>query len=168
MGIGLAMVLELMWISPAPWPTPTTPLQTQPSTLQLVSHGGTGAVLDLPFYDGPDGQFYGDIFYQQTIHGRPLPFRLDGMREQVVSTSLRENRFYRELESELLGTPSLGGSNCEDAQALGALGFDAIVLHGDRLNASQAQVLARLLEACLGPLETAGDSRIAWLTESET
>jgi hypothetical protein len=165
MGVSLAMVLELLWLSPSPWPVPVTSVEAHPASQRLVEQGGEGAVLDLPFYDHQSGQFHGDIFFQQTIHGRPLPFRLDGVKEQVVSNSLRENPFYREIESELLGTPWKGGSSCEDARALADLGFDAIVLRPQRLDAAQAQFLSTRLESCLGSLESAGDARIAWLKE---
>jgi hypothetical protein len=167
-GISAVMVAELALVSPAPWPIAETPTAPHPASERIAQQQSQGAILDLPFFDTESGQFHGDIFFQQTIHGRPLPFRLDGVREQVVSHSLRENAFYRELEHELLQTPLERGSTCRDAQALGELGFDAIVLRLDRLPPDQGDKLEDLLEHCLGPLEHQANARIAWLTETGT
>ena len=163
LAICFAMLIELIVFSPAPLPPPGTAVGVHPATLRLNNHGGQGAVLDLPFMEGQQGQFYGDIFFQQTVHERPIPYRLDGIREQVVSPSLRENDFYREVEAHLLGMDQTGGSTCSDLLDLGSLGFDAIVVRTDRMSSDSSRYVIERIESCMGPLESAGNARIAWL-----
>ena len=165
MAVCLGMLVELIVLSPAPLPTPTTSVEPHPATLRLLEHGGQGAVLDLPFMEGEQGQFYGDIFFQQTVHERPIPYRLDGVREQVVSPTLRQNLFYREIESYLLGTGTTGTSNRSDLIDMGSMGFDAIILRTDRMSSDASRFVTERIESCLGPLESAGSARIAWLKE---
>ena len=102
-----------------------------------MSHPGSA------LYGGEQGQFYGDIFFQQTVHARPIPYRLDGVREQVVSPTLRQNQFYREIESYLLGTETTGTSNCSDLIDMGSMGFDAIVLRTDRMSSDASRFCDR-------------------------
>ena len=133
-----------------------------PASLKLSEARGNGAVLYLPFIN-ENGQFYGDIFFQQTIHGRAIPFRLEGRQEEVIASALLGNRFYRELESAQRGIKSAHPNYCAGVEDLSAMGFDAIVIRTDRLDRKTSEILVSAVERCMGKIEHVGTARIAWL-----
>jgi len=152
------VVIEALVVSPAPWPLGMTQAMPHPASEALAQLPGPGAVLDLPFVEQTDGgsRFAGDIFYQQTIHGRPIPFQLEGREEGSLSPPVRANPFYRGVARVLLEGRS-GPDSCAGAQGLSHLGFRAVVWRPYLAKADQRAILEPHLERCLGPGEVRGD-----------
>lgn len=136
LGAGLVL-LDLILVGPGPWPIETALARPHPAAQAL--YGGEGAVIDLPYRDGD--QFISDIFFQQTVHQRPVPYRLDGVGNQVVSTRLLGNRFFRGLVGE--GTPG----RCEEARELEEMGFSAILWWTERAGRPPPEELERCFGA---------------------
>lgn len=158
-GAGAAglVLAEVLLLSSLPWPIPSFP--AQPTEASLALAGGEGAVVDLPFYR-QSGGFEGDIFLQQVHHGRPIPFALDGVGEEIVSPGLRSNPFYRQLSRQLFGQADGGTGGCFGVDSLARSGFTEIVLRPDRLPADRAAATQATLEGCLGQPSQAGQALI--------
>jgi hypothetical protein len=149
----LLLLGEYLLVSPAPWPLPQSPAAAHPVSRELAAAPGHAAVLDIPAYHGGTGLFVGDIFFQQTVHARPIPYNLEG-----VSRSVRANPFYGHLEAiQLAGTTDHGpidapaASACSGVPALAAMGFGELILRPDRLAPDQRNRVVDLIESCLGP-----------------
>ncbi len=150
----LAMVVvggEALVVSPGPWPLAMSAATPHPASEALAETPGPGAVLDLPFVETRAGgsRFAGDIFFQQTIHGRPIPFQLEGREEGSLSPPVRANPFYRGMARVLLEGRT-GPDGCEGVQGLSHLGFRAVVWRPELASADQRAVLEPHLERCLG------------------
>ena len=154
LGALVLVCAEALVVSPAPWPLRMTSAVPHPASVALAELPGPGAVLDLPFVEmTPQGsRFAGDIFYQQTIHGRPIPFQLEGREEGSLSPPVRANPFYRGMARVLLEGRSPPDS-CEGAKGLAQLGFRAVIWRPELATEAQAQVLQAHLARCLGPGE---------------
>ena len=135
---------ETLFVSAGPWPVAQSRAELHPVSLALAEE--EGAVWDIPWYDADGVRFHGDIFLQQTAHGRPVPFRLEGLGDQVVSPDLRANRFYQAVVR--------GQGGCEGVAELRELGFGHVLLRPDRGVDPRA---SGLLERCLGQPEDHGD-----------
>jgi hypothetical protein len=155
----LAVVLaEALFVSPAPWPLQMTSAVPHPASLALAERPGPGAVLDLPFTatTALGKRFVGDIFYQQTVHSRPIPFQLDGNEEDSLSPPVRANPFYRGLARVLMEGRSAPDA-CDGAQGLSNLGFVALIWHTDLATEAQRALLEPHLQRCLGQGQVYGD-----------
>ena len=145
------VALESIILSPAPWPLRMTDAQPHPTAEALAAEPGPGAVLDLPFVEETTGgtRFAGDIFFQQTIHGRPIPFQLEGREEGSLSPPVRANPFYRGMARVLLeGRTAPDG--CEGVQGLSNLGFRVVIWRPELATKKQRALLEPHLERCLG------------------
>ncbi len=149
------VLLDVCYLSPAPWPIAQSPSSPHPSALALAGRP-EGAVLDLPFFRENDTQFIGDILLQQTVHARPVPFSLDGMGVEVVSPTLRQSRFYRQLESQLMGTPEVGWG-CSGLGDLAELGFGYLIWRPTEATEADREKIEPLLARCLGEGEVFED-----------
>ncbi len=113
----------------------------------LAAPSAPGAVLDLPYADAETGRFISEILLDQTAHARPVPYRLEGRGEQVVSPPVRDNPFFRGLVAQVQHPAR--SPPCAGATELMALGFSAVVLHRDRLSPTAAAALSASLAPAL-------------------
>jgi len=144
-GVVTALVVgEGLFVSAGPWPVAQSRAELHEVSLALAEE--EGAVWDIPWYESDGMRFHGDIFLQQAAHGRPVPFRLEGMGDEVVSPELRANAFYRSVVQ--------AGRSCEGVDGLRELGFGHVLFRPER--SSRASTRA-LLERCLGQPEDHGD-----------
>jgi len=158
--VAALILIETLLISPAPWPVPASPAKPDLVALELATAPRDGAVLDLPPYHGGTGLFDGDIFFQQTVHGLPIPYNLEG-----VSPTVYDNPFYAHVEAILLeGITSHGIRRpppvpaCEGVARLAGLGFSWVVLRPERLAPSARNRVVDLIESCLGEGRKVGSS----------
>ncbi|MFM7202112.1 MAG: hypothetical protein ACKO6N_15120 [Myxococcota bacterium] len=81
-GVLGALMLELLLLGPGPWPLPTASARYAESSFRLREAREAGAVLDLP------ARHYNTMLpcrylYEQTLHGRPVPYRVDVKAERA-------------------------------------------------------------------------------------
>jgi hypothetical protein len=146
-----AMVLEIILISPAPWPLPMVQAHAQSSSHYLATQPGPGAIIDLPFLegDGEQTRFLGNVFLQQTIHGKPIPFQLEGQGLETASPQIAANPFFRNVAGGLVHGSKIP-SGCNGVNGLTDLGFEWVVwrphLAPDSVRARVDEVLRNCLE----------------------
>ncbi len=154
----LFILAEVLLISPPPWPIPMVKATHHESAVALGERPGVGAVLDLPFLTADGRQttrFAGDIFLQQTAHGRPIPFQLEGMDDESLSPATRANPFYQAI-SRSLRTGRVP-TDCDGARGLAQLGFDHLIWRTRLVKTDLEPTLRRHLIRCLGEGEAFGD-----------
>ncbi len=147
------VLAEVLFVSPAPWPVPQTQAVPSAAAQRLAeasAAGEPGAVLDLPFLSASSGRFVSEILLDQTVHGRPVPFRLEGRGLQAVSPPVRDLALVRALHAATQGEPR--PLPCRERDALAQLGFSAVVLHTERLEVPSAPVIESFAR-CLGAAE---------------
>ena len=146
-----AMVVEIILISPAPWPLPMVQAHSQASSIYLATQPGPGAVIDLPFLegDGEQTRFLGDVFLQQTVHGKPIPFQLEGQGLETASPQIAANPFFRNVAGGLVHGSKIP-SGCNGVNGLTDLGFEWVVwrpkLAPDSVRTRVDEVLRNCLE----------------------
>ncbi len=146
-GATILVLCETLFISPLPYPMPTTPSSPHNVSLWLKDHGDPGAVLDVPVYHPYTVMFRGDILMQQVYHQRPVPYNYLG-----VSKTVSRNPFYARVVDDHFdsGGRYVLGVTCDDAALLHEMGF-AYVIYRPRLNPHRHSEVSYCLETCLGP-----------------
>ena len=144
-GLLLALVAEVVVLSPVPWPLPHTPTAEHPITPRI-----DGPVLDVPWLT-EGGHFDDDILIQAVHHRQPIPFNLQGGGDQLLSPSVRQNPFVNGLQHQVSDGRT---GHCGGVDELRQMGFRHVVLRRD------VQGLGETLERCLGTGETVGDRRL--------
>jgi len=113
-----------------------------------------------PLYgQGKLGLFVGDIFFQQTIHGRPIPYNLEGVCETMSA-----NVLYQHLQELILGTVRPDTPACSGVAALAEMGFGYLLLRPDRLASGARDEVIDLVEKCLGEGRVVGDAGVYEIT----
>ena len=144
-GLLLALVAELIVLSPVPWPLPHTPTAAHPITPRI-----DGPVLDVPWLT-EGGHFDDDILVQAVHHRQPIPFNLQGGGDRLLSPSVRQNAFVNGLQHQV--TDGRAG-HCAGVDELRQMGFRYVVLRRD------VKGLDETLERCLGPGEAVDDRQL--------
>jgi len=151
---GALVVAEVLLVGSGPWPVPARPAGVWESSRVLAQETG-GAVLDLPWMHAGSAQFRGEIFLQQTAHGRPVPFRLEGRDRDLLAPPILGNAYFRRLERALEGRSE--GADCAGVSGLLELGFTDVVLTPDALDGRALEAVQRLLRDCLGDPDVYGE-----------
>lgn len=98
-----------------------------------------------PYGQGKLGLFVGDIFFQQTIHGQPIPYNLEGVCETMSA-----NVLYQHLQGLILDTVRPDTPACSGVAQLKEMGFGYFILHPDRLAPEARNPVLDLVEQCFG------------------
>jgi hypothetical protein len=93
LSVSLAILLEVMLISPAPFPLPLASLDAPPAIAGLAQDPDACALLDLPIQRYEGELLPGEYFYYQMLHGKSIPNRVEGEIPEYVFT----NRFMLQL-----------------------------------------------------------------------
>ena len=144
--VGLLCLFEWLCFSPAPWPTPLAPAAVHPISI-AIAEGPTGAVIDIPYTVPQTTQAIGDIFFQQTIHNQPIPYRLEGVGPNMVYPTVRDNPFFERIHNLSQQQGTAQEAMCAGTQDLVEMGFRYVVLRQDSLNDSRQ--LEHTLTQCL-------------------
>ena len=155
--LGVVCLVEWLLLSPTPWPTPLAAAAAHPIST-YIAEGEKGAVIDIPYTVPQSTQAIGDIFFQQTIHEQPIPYRLEGVGPNMVYPTVRDNPFFERIHnlSQQQGTSQ--DAMCAGTQELADLGFRYIVLRQDSLNDSSS--LEYTLSRCLRLVMTEADRQL--------
>ena len=147
----LLIVVEVIAVSPAPWPLPTTPAGPHPVSLALAQDARPGAVIDLPFR--VDGFLVTDMLFQQTTHGRPIPYRMSGVGGEVVAPAVWGSALFQRAVTPLMEADRRRATRCEGAAELADAGFGWFIVRRDRMDAATGLAVEVPLRACLGDPE---------------
>lgn len=168
------MLADFLVLSPAPWPLPTLSPPT-PDALSALANVPAGAgVLDLPldWVTDEDKLLPGAYFYAQSIHGRPIPYRVSGHMTTAVETHPIVGIVRALTVPELAPSHPPDATSLRDSvSSLTRLGFGAIVLHRGYIAPARRASVQATLDAALGPPVANGDDRIyvlARTTETTT
>ena len=123
-----------------------------------IAESGGGAVIDIPYTIPQSTQVIGDIFFQQSIHQQPIPYRLEGVGPNMVYPTVRDNPFFERIHnlSQQQGTSQ--DAVCAGTQELASLGFRYIVLRQDSL--TESRQLEYTLSQCLEHVVTAENRQL--------
>lgn len=142
-----AVAVEILLIAPGDWPLPMVKAQPHPVSVFLEESSQSGAVIDVPYMSGSDGHtwFNGDVFLQQTVHGRPIPFQLEGHGIETAHPQVAANPYFMALSA------NRGPENaCEGVDGLAAMGIGWVVLRPGAdasVTASLDTCLTRVMDA---------------------
>jgi hypothetical protein len=154
----LAVLIELIALSPAPWPIPMAEASQHPASVKIQSSGSTKAVLDIPFMEGDEQHrwFLGDIFLQQSIHSSPIPFQLEGHAIETVHPDVRANRFFQKLAAGAIDDRPIP-KGCTGVQDLAEMGFGWLVWRPMLTPDARRDEFRTILGSCLSVSEDFGD-----------
>ena len=157
----LAVLVEILLLSPAPWPLSTTAAVPHAASQHIANQPGDGAVIDWPFEaESAQGRwFVGDIFLQQTEHGRAIPYQLEGRGIETASPAMAANPFFHRVTMSLLHKHPIP-RDCTGADAMGAMGVDFVVWRHALVEERIRQNLDDVLRLCLGDSLDFGDRRV--------
>jgi hypothetical protein len=102
-----------------------------------------------------NAQFRGEIFLQQTAHGRPVPFRLEGRDRDLLAPPILGNPYFRRLERALESQNER--PDCAGVGGLNELGFTDVVVTPGALEDGAREAVQRLLRDCLGEPDVYGE-----------
>lgn len=162
----VAMLVEVLQLSPAPWPLPRSDITMPAYNEKLGADPVAGAVVDLPAtVPNLERAVY---LYYQTVHGRPIPFSLNEPMPPMVSRS-HLLRAVLTAEAGRIDSlpPQLGDLDLVVAgRALARLGVRYIVVHERLYLPERLEQVLGLLRTGLGPeTENTGQGEIIWRLE---
>jgi hypothetical protein len=160
---GLALTVESLLLSPAPWPLVRSPTEMPASTALLAEDPTPGAVLDLPM--GLPNLERAIYNYWQIGHGRPSPYSLNEPNPDVLDRN-HLTRALRVAESGRLDhlPPMLPDLDLVvSGRALADLGVRYVVMHERFYLHERAATSLALLRFALGPeTVTTADGDHVW------
>jgi len=154
----LAITVELVALSPAPWPIPMAKAIEHPASLHIQQVDDGRAVLDIPFLEGDENHqwFLGDVFLQQTTHTKPIPFQLEGRALETVNPAVRANPFFEKFAAAAINNRPIA-EGCTGQAELASMGFGWVVWR-PMLTPDVRRAEFRLrMASCLSIIEDYGD-----------
>lgn len=155
------VVLESVWMSPLPWPLPTSDARIPAFYEMAAAEPGSFGIIDYP-PERPDSQLIpGEYFHYQTLHRRPIPYRTSG----VLSPDVARNPLMEEVQATLSGVPSTARSKkriAEGAARLSRMGFRYLVLHEHLLPPLRQAGIEDVLRPVLGEPARFGDGVVVY------
>lgn len=91
--ICFCMLLEIIFVSPLPWPLPVSPVEVPNFYNIIAADPRDYAIIDYPFERPGARLIPSEYFYYQTVHGKKIPYRTSG----VLSWELSHNFFMEEI-----------------------------------------------------------------------
>lgn len=149
--VSLAVLIEVMYVSPAPFPMPLASVEAPPVLARLAAESGPCGLLDLPVQRFEGELLPGEYFYYQMIHGKYIPNRVEG----EIPLFVYRNRFTLQLfhlEHDWTGYPNESEKVLRKSlDELRAFNFRYIVVHENLLRAGAGERLHRMLTWFVGP-----------------
>ena len=162
----VAMMVEFLTLSPAPWPLPLSSAAMPAYCADLAKDPVAGAVLDLPItVANLERAVY---LYWQTVHGRPIPYSLnEPMPETLERSHLAKAIFIAEGGHIDHLPPMLAELDLIVAgRALADLGFRYVVFHERMYPPDRAKQVLTLLRVGFGDeTSTTPDGEHIWRLE---
>lgn len=163
------VVAEFLYWSPAPHPLPVIVPRDVDACRAIAAMPKVRGVLDLPADWLPSENIReelepGEYFYHQTVHGKPIPYRVSGhMSPQVEGNALVATLRAWMVGIRLEHEPTVDTLR-QPVEDLRSLGIDVIVLHGEYLPPAIRAKATTLLEGLLGkPARRQGDESYFFL-----
>ena len=148
--LSLAILIEVMYVSPAPFPVPLASRAVPVALQRLAADPVPGGLLDIPVQRFEGELLPGEYFYYQTVHGKSIPNRVEG----EIPIYVFKNRFMLQLfhlEHDWPGYPNDTETALKKSlEELRDFKFRYIVLHENLLRAGASARLHGLLDHFLG------------------
>lgn len=167
-GVAILVVLEFLFFSPAPHPLPLAPVEISPVDRAIAGMSGFPAVLDLPadWITGRhlrDRLLPGTYFYDQSVHGKAIPYRISGrMAPEVESNGIVATVRAWTNAMRLPHSPTL--RDLEPAvMDLRRMGFGVVILHTAYVPVAVQAKVEGLLDRLLGAPFRSGTDRFYFL-----
>jgi len=100
--LGIALLFEVMLLSPGPWPVPLSGLQVPPVYGRMAADSGDYGIIDVPILRGKGELSCGEYFYYQMTHGKGIPYTVEG----TIPAYLYENQLTLQLYRQERGIPA--------------------------------------------------------------
>ena len=129
----------------------TMPSPLFPAVLEGMRGNTSTREFTFPFEaEGVNGSwFVGDIFLQQTHHGRPIPFQLEGRGIETASRAMAANPFFHRVTMSFLHKHPIP-RDCSGADAMGAMGVDFVVWRHALVEEQTRRNVSDVLRLCFG------------------
>ena len=141
--------MEVMVLSPAPFPLPLASVQAPAWLVTLGQDGSDAGVLDLPL-QRPEGELVpGEYFYYQMLHRKGIPYRVEGDTPVFVA----RNVFARELLAIETGFRASVPTEAQMRAALEemrSVRFKHVIVHDNLMRPSVRAQTHQLLAYFLG------------------
>ena len=151
--VALAVVfVETILLSPGRWPVPMVKATAHPISAEIRDSPHSGAVIDIPYMSGDASHswFNGDVFLQQTVHGRPIPFQLEGHGIETAHPTVAANAYFQALSAD-----RAPARPCDGVSDLAQMNFGWVVLRPGASSAVESS-----LETCLTPIADSDGRRL--------
>ena len=154
----IAITVELIAWSPAPWPIPMATASPHPASVHIQHIEDERAVLDIPFLEGDEDHqwFLGDVFLQQTTHTKPIPFQLEGRAMETVNPAVRANPFFEKFAAAAIQNRPIA-AGCKGLTELANMGFGWVVWRPMLTPDARREEFRQRMDACLSITETYDD-----------
>lgn len=156
--ISLAILFEVMLVSPAPFPLPESSARPPDYAAWLGAQPGAFGILDLPLQRYEGELLPGEYFYYQTVHGKSIPNRVEG----EIPLYVNRNRFMVhlfDLEHDYMGYQSETEATLRDGlKELRDFRFKYFVVHENLLRPGARGRIDALLTHFLGPPQRREDN----------
>jgi hypothetical protein len=133
LSVSLAVLFEVMLVSPAPFPIPLASTQAPPYFRALGAEKGNFGILNIPIQRVEGELLPGEYFFYQTLHGKSIPNRVEG----EIPLYVHRNKFtvhLFDLEHDWLGYPRQDETVLRKSiQELKDFHFKYIVVHDNLL-----------------------------------
>jgi hypothetical protein len=167
-GLSAAVLMEMAFVSPVPFPLPTAPAKIPSVSETLATLPSPGAVLDWPQrYAGLPVEVSRYFFYQ-SAHHRPIPY--DFAPTSYMPGEIEGNAFFAELERVSYGEDyysNAWGEQTERAALYGLMelreyGFAYLILHPSFVDPERLPLVIDLLDDNLHRVETGADGAVLY------
>lgn len=149
--VSLAVLIEVMYVSPAPFPMPLASAEAPPILARLAAESGPCGLLDIPVQRYEGELLPGEYFFYQMVHRKYIPNRVEG----EIPLFVYRNRFMLQLfhlEHDWTGYPNESEKVLRKSlDELRAFNFRYIVVHENLLRAGAGERVRRMLEGFIGP-----------------
>lgn len=151
LAVSLAVLIEVMYVSPAPFPVPLASTEAPPILARLAQESGPCGLLDIPVQRLEGELLPGEYFFYQLIHGKYLPNRVEG----EIPLYVYRNRFMLQLfhlEHDWTGYPNESEASLRKSlDELRGFRFRYFVVHENLLRPGAGERLHAMLAHFLGP-----------------
>lgn len=153
--IAIAIIAEVLFISPAPYPLPMADMRIPAIYHRLAQDKNNYAIIDIPF-NLYNHLFCGRYMYYQTLHKKAIPYGVSYLSPNAKDIRhwayIKDNAFLNLIVFDLYKIGYISETNVENlveaCNKLKADGFRYILVHNEYLNDDIKIGLKQLLSKC--------------------
>jgi len=165
--VAVLVLAEVAWVSPVPWPTPTSAAHLPPHVLGLAREPGQRGLVPLPLNRADSSLQPGEYYYWQTHHGKPMPIALTTRFPQPMMNNRLVGTLYL-CEDPDYGQPPPAAVLRPGLVELQEDGFGWFMVHANLMKPHSARKVETVLTELLGsPRRDAGGTLLYRIPEPE-